>query len=345
MGPMTRNRASASGAPTPAMATYYAQRATAGLIITEGTQPSAVGQAYPRTPGLYAPEHVSGWRGVTDTVHQAGGVIFAQLMHGGRIGHSSVLPGGVTPVGPSAVAARGTVFTPAGPRPLETPRELTEADVERTLRDFADAAGHAVRAGFDGVEVHAGNGYLLHQFLSTNANRRRDRWGGSIAGRTRFPVEVVRAVAGRIGAGRVGIRVSPNNPYNDIVEEGYQSTYLELVRALAPLGIAYLHVAETGDREFTVRLRDHWPGTLILNPEGGGREKGPAGLRLIEEKVADLVSFGTLFLANPDLPRRLALGGPLNEPDRSTFYGGGERGYTDYPTLAQLAPATVHAPW
>ncbi|MBO0693430.1 MAG: alkene reductase [Acidimicrobiaceae bacterium] len=344
MGPMTRNRATASGTPTPAMATYYAQRASAGLIVTEGTQPSAIGQAYPNTPGLHAAEHVAGWRVVTDAVHEAGGVIFAQLMHSGRIGHSSVLPDGMTPVGPSAIAARGTVYTSAGLRPLEAPRALTEAGIERTVGDFADAAANAIRAGFDGVEVHGGNGYLLHQFLSSNANLRSDGWGGSVAGRIRLPVEVTRAVADRIGAGRVGFRISPNNPYNDIVEEGYQRTYLELVEALAKLGIAYLHVAETGDRALTVRLRARWPGALILNPDSGGHSKGSGDLQLVEEGLADMVSFGALFLANPDLPRRLALGGPFNEPDRATFYGGDELGYTDYPTLAEAASGAARAP-
>ena len=216
------------------MATYYAQRASAGLIVTEGTQPSAVGQGYPNTPGLHAPEHVTGWRRVTDAVHESGGVIFVQLMHSGRISHSSLLPDGVAPVGPSAVAAQGSVFTTAGMRPLEVPRELTGGEIEATIQDFADAAENAVRAGFDGVEVHAGNGYLLHQFLATNANLRADRWGGPADGRIRLPVEVTQAVARRIGAGRVGFRISPNNPYNDIREERYQETYAELVDALSP---------------------------------------------------------------------------------------------------------------
>lgn len=333
MGPMTRNRAHSSGTPAPIMATYYAQRASAGLIVTEGTQPSAIGQGYPNTPGLHAPEHVEGWRRVTDAVHQEGGLIFVQLMHSGRISHSSLLPGGAAPVGPSAVAARGSVYTAAGMLPLEVPRRLSEGEIECTIQDFADAAGNAVRAGFDGVEVHAGNGYLLHQFLATNANRRRDRWGVSVAGRIRLTVEVTRAVARRVGPGRVGLRISPRNPYNDIEEEGYEETYLRLADVVAPLGIAYLHVAESHDRELTRRLRARWPGTLILNPDSSGRAKGQTELELIDEGVADLISFGSLFLANPDLPRRLAQGGPFNEPDRATFYGGDERGYTDYPTL------------
>jgi N-ethylmaleimide reductase len=341
MGPMTRSRAARSGAPTGVMATYYAQRASAGLIVTEGTQPSAVGQGYPNTPGLHAPEHVTGWRRVTDAVHASGGVIFVQLMHSGRISHSSLLPDGVAPVGPSAVAAQGSVFTTAGMRPLEVPRELTAREIEATIQDFADAAENAVRAGFDGVEVHAGNGYLLHQFLATNANLRTDRWGGPADGRIRLPVEVTRAVARRIGAGRVGFRISPNNPYNDIREERYQETYAELVDALTPLAIAYLHVAESGDRDLTARLRRRWRGALILNPDSAGRTKGLAELALIDDGLADLVSFGALFLANPDLPRRLALGGPFNEPNHATFYGGDARGYTDYPTLEEVDPVGV----
>ncbi|WP_433683935.1 alkene reductase [Nocardia sp. CA-119907] len=337
MAPMTRSRAYGPGSsPTPAMATYYAQRASAGLIVTEGTQPSVVGQGYPSTPGLHSPQQVAAWRTVTDAVHAAGGTIFAQLMHTGRIGHPSMLPEGLRLVGPSAVAAAGKTFTQAGMQDFVTPVELTEADITATIADFAQAARNAIDAGFDGVELHGANGYLLHQFLSTNANRRTDGWGGSTQGRIRFPIAVVRAVADAIGADRVGLRISPANPLNDIVEDDYRDTYRALVEAIEPLGLAYLHVMEMGpkaDRDLTLDLRKRFTGTFVLNPDTPGAATGPTELSLIEDGTADMLSFGALFLANPDLPARLAAGGPFNTPDQATFYGGDEHGYTDYPTL------------
>ncbi|HLI02061.1 MAG TPA: alkene reductase [Acidimicrobiales bacterium] len=335
MGPMTRNRAGADGVPTPAMATYYAQRASAGLIVTEGIQPSAVGQGYPATPGLHTPEQVDGWRAVTDAVHARGGTIYAQLMHSGRIGHPTLLPSGLWPVGPSAIAAAGQVYTTAGMQELVTPIELDETGIADTIDDFVVAARLAVDAGFDGVEIHGANGYLLHQFLSANANQRTDGWGGNITGRIRLTVEVTEAAVAAIGADRVGLRISPANPFNDIAEPDYDELYRELVAAVVPLDLAYLHVAET-DRAHTLGLRRAWPGRLILNPASGPRPTGPDDLVAIDEGVADLISFGSLFLANPDLPARLAAGGPFNEPDRSTYYGGGERGYIDYPALEEL---------
>lgn len=338
MAPMTRSRAYGTGAsPTSAMARYYAQRAGAGLIVTEGTQPSVVGQGYPFTPGLHSAEQVASWREVTDAVHREGGTIFAQLMHTGRIGHPSMLPEGVSLVGPSAVAAIGKAFTPDGLKDFVTPVALSESAINETIADFARAARNAVEAGFDGVELHGANGYLLHQFLSTNANRRTDGWGGSIQGRIRFPVSVVRAAVDAIGAARVGLRISPANSLNDIEEDKYRDSYGALVDAIEPLGLAYLHVMEMGanaDRELTTDLRKRFSGTLILNPATPGGVTGPAELSLIEDGTADMISFGALFLANPDLPARLAAGGPFNTPDQSTFYGGDEHGYTDYPTLA-----------
>ncbi|TDQ53136.1 alkene reductase [Actinorugispora endophytica] len=335
MAPMTRSRAYGPGAsPTPLMAEYYAQRASAGLIITEGVQPSVVGQGYPNTPGLHSREQVEAWRQVTGAVHEAGGVIFAQLMHTGRIGHPVLLPDGLAPVGASPVAASGQVFTGEGMKDFVTPVELTEEGIADTIADFAAAARNAVAAGFDGVELHGANGYLLHQFLSTNANRRTDGWGGSVAGRIRLVVEVARAAAEAIGAHRVGLRISPgNHPYNDIVEDDPEATHTALVDALDPLGLAYLHIGELADRDLTLRLRKQWSGTLILNPATPGAVTGPDALELVEDGVADIVSFGALFLANPDLPARLAAGGPFNTPDPATFYGGDERGYTDYPAL------------
>ncbi len=318
------------------MATYYAQRASAGLIVSEAIQPSVVGQGYVATPGLHSDAQVEGWRRVTEAVHAAGGTIFAQLMHAGRIGHPSMLPEGQWLVGPSAVAASGKTFTPEGVRDFVVPVELTEAGILDTVEDFARAARNAIAAGFDGVEVHGANGYLLHQFLSTNANLRDDGWGGSVQRRIRFPLEVMRAVAAAIGPERVGLRISPANGSNDIAEEGYRDTYLALVDALEPLGLAYLHVMEMGpgaDRDLTVELRKRFSGTFILNPATPDSVTGPGELALIEDGVADMISFGALFLANPDLPERLAAGGPFNTPDRATFYGGDERGYTDYPRL------------
>ncbi|GAA5195997.1 alkene reductase [Rugosimonospora acidiphila] len=337
MAPMTRNRAYGPGAsPTDLMATYYAQRASAGLIITEGVQPSPIGQAFPNTPGLHSAEQVEAWRAVTAPVHERGGLIFAQLQHGGRIGHPSLYEDRLTPVGPSPVRAAGMTFTADGPQEFVTPSPLDQAGIRATISDFASAARNAIEAGFDGVEIHAANGYLLHQFLSTNANLRTDEWGGTAHGRIRFTVEVARAVAEAIGADRVGLRISPVIGYSDIREDDHRATYLALLDALNPLGLAYLHLAEGADTEFTESLRQRWHGTLILNPSTPGGHTGPEALKLIEAGLADLVSFGGLFLANPDLPERLRTGGLLNTPDQDRFYGGDHRGYTDYPTLAAL---------
>ncbi|MFC4063546.1 alkene reductase [Actinoplanes subglobosus] len=335
MAPMTRSRATTDGAtPTELTATYYAQRASAGLIITEGTQPSVVGQGYTNTPGLHSEEQVAAWRTVTDAVHAEGGVIFAQLMHTGRIGHPSLLPGDLHPVAPSAVKADGQVFTYEGPKDYVTPRELTEPEIIDTIADFATAARNAIAAGFDGVEIHGANGYLVHQFLSSNVNVRTDGWGGDTEGRIRFGVEVAAAIAAAIGGDKVGFRVSPANPYGGIAEENPHELYLTLVERLAPLGLAYLHIMEGPDRELTGKLRAQWPATLILNPFTYPDATGPEALKLIEDGAADLIAFGSQFIANPDLPARLAAGGPFNTPDPNKFYGGDHTGYTDYPTLA-----------
>ncbi|MER5640117.1 alkene reductase [Kitasatospora sp. NPDC002227] len=334
MAPMTRSRAYGAGAePTELMAEYYAQRAGAGLIVTEGIQPSPVGQGYPNTPGLHTAGQVRAWRLVTDAVHRAGGVIFAQLMHTGRIGHPSLLPQGLTPVAPSAVAARGQVFTTEGPKDFVTPEELTEDGIRQTVADFADAALGAIEAGFDGVELHGANGYLIHQFLAPGSNLRTDAWGGGAEGRARFAVEVVTAVAEAVGGHRVGLRISPGNPYNDISEPAPGETYQALVERLAGLDLAYLHLMEGPDRELTDRLRKAWPGVFVLNPFTHPEATGPQALKLVEDGTADMIAYGALFLANPDLPARLAAGGPFNAPDSSTFYGGDHRGYTDYPVL------------
>ncbi|MBA2811180.1 alkene reductase [Streptomyces sp. KM273126] len=336
MAPMTRSRAYGPGqSPTDLMATYYAQRASAGLIVTEGTQPSVVGQGYPDTPGIHSAEQVAAWRKVTDGVHAEGGKIFLQLMHTGRVGHPSLM--GLTPVGPSTVKAAGQVYTQDGPQDFVTPYELTDAEITETIADFAAAARNAVEAGFDGVELHGANGYLIHQFLAPNSNQRTDAWGGSPQRRIRFAVETAKAVAEAIGADKVGFRISPGNPYNDIDESDptdVEATYTALVEDLAPLSLAYLHQMEApGVRDLVLRLRKAWPGTFVLNPFTGTEPTGPDALSLINDGTADLIAYGALFLANPDLPARLAVGGPFNTPDRATSFGGDHRGYTDYPTL------------
>lgn len=334
MAPMTRSRAGEGGIPTDLTVEYYAQRASAGLIITEGVQPSVVGQGYPSTPGLHSDEQTAAWRKVTDAVHAKGGRIFAQLMHAGRIGHPVLLPDGLTPVGASPVPAAGQVYTHVGPKDFITPRELTDADIRATIADFTAAARNAVDAGFDGVELHGANGYLIHQFLAPNTNLRTDGWGGSVEGRIRFAAETVRAVAAEIGAERTALRISPANPYNDIDEPAPEATYSALVQAIEPVGIAYLHIVEGKgeDRALTEKLRKLFGGTLILNPASEG-PTGPGALALVEEGTADVIAYGALFLANPDLPQRLRAGGPYNAPDGATFFGGDHRGYTDYAAL------------
>ncbi|MFL1903948.1 alkene reductase [Streptomyces tauricus] len=333
MAPMTRSRAGDGGAPTDLSVEYYAQRASAGLIVTEGVQPSVVGQGYPDTPGLHSAEQIAAWRKVTDAVHAAGGRIFAQLMHAGRIGHPSLLPEGLVNVGASPVRAEGQVYTHEGPLDFVVPRELTGDEVRATIGEFAAAARGAVEAGFDGVELHGANGYLIHQFLAPGSNLRTDEWGGPVENRIRFAVETVKAVAAEIGAARTAIRLSPGNPYNDIQEPEPEPTYTALVDALEPLGLAYLHITEATEiRELTLALRKRFSGTFILNPATEG-PTGPESLTLVEDGVADLVAYGQLFLANPDLPARLKAGGPFNEADPATFFGGDAKGYTDYPAL------------
>jgi N-ethylmaleimide reductase len=341
MAPMTRSRATADGVPTPMMATYYAQRASAGLIVSEGTQPSAGGQGYPYTPGLHTDEQVAGWRTVTDAVHEAGGRIFVQLMHTGRIGHPSLLPDGLVPVAPSPVAAAGQVFTPDGMQDMVTPRELAGDELPGVVAEFADAARRAVDAGFDGVELHSANGYLLHQFLASGTNQRTDGYGGSPEARARFVVEVTRAVVEAIGAERVGIRISPGNTFNDMAEDEVLETYSVLLEQLAPMGLAYLHLIEARDDAVNERVLELWQeGTLIVNPSPYVQEEDPADRVRADRwlaRGADLIAFARMFLANPDLVARLESGAELNTPDTASFYGGDERGYIDYPTLVRSA--------
>lgn len=334
MAPMTRDRSTADGVPTALNVEYYTQRASTGLIITEGTQPSADGQGYLLTPGLHTDEHIAGWRQVTDAVHEAGGRIVVQLMHVGRISHPSNTPHGRQPVAPSAIQPAGAMFTMSGPQEMPVPRALSTQEVAETVHDFRVAAAAAIEAGADGVEIHGANGYLVHQFLSSNANNRTDQYGGSVDNRIRFAVEVAAAVADEIGAERTGIRISPGNPFNDIVEDDTAQLYPALVRALAPLNLAYLHLVAGGDEDLLHSLRREWPTALVLNRPGADIA---TRVKDIEADLADVISVGAMALANPDLVERIHTGAPLNTPDPATFYGGGEAGYTDYPTLSDGA--------
>ncbi|WP_280303043.1 alkene reductase [Nocardia abscessus] len=342
MAPMTRNRAAADGTPTPLMATYYAQRASAGLIIAEATTPSRVGQTYAHIPGIYTDAHVAGWRAVTGAVAAAGGRMFLQLQHGGRVGHPD--NSGLTPVAPSPIPLPGPVHTPTGAQDAVVPLEMSTVDIRATIADFVSAARNAIAAGFAGVEVHSANGYLLHQFLAQNTNKRTDSYGGAVANRIRFTVEVVEAVADAIGAERVGVRISPGVSVNGIDEGDTDDLYPALVTALADRDLAYLHyVFADPDHALFQRIRALWPGVLIANPnlgwgvplpEDGGRQ---AAQRLLAGG-ADLISLGRSFLANPDLVERFRTGALLN-PVRDAYlmYVGGAEGYTDYPALAPAA--------
>ncbi|MEO3798118.1 alkene reductase [Nonomuraea sp. B10E15] len=336
MAPMTRSRAFRDGLVDELTAEYYGQRAGAGLIITEGTQPCVLGQGYIDTPGLHTPEQAEAWRRVTDEVHRRGGRIFVQLMHAGRIGHPYLYPGGELPLAPSPIPSGERLHTPDGPLDLPTPREMTMEDIARAIEEFVASARYAMTAGFDGVELHGASGYLIHQFLSDNTNWRTDAYGGAAEGRIRFAEEVVRAVSDAIGPARTGIRVSPGITYNGMDESDSDVLYTELARALAPYGLAYLHVSENDTRDITKLLRAEWPGTLVLNPhpgDGDGAATVEDGTEALRSGLADAISFGRLWLANPDLHVRVAAGGPYNEADPATFYGGDHRGYTDYPTL------------
>ncbi|GGS73550.1 alkene reductase [Streptomyces griseoviridis] len=345
IAPMTRNRAEPDGTPTPLMAEYYAQRATAGMIIAEASTPNAEGQTYPNITALYTDRHQEGWRRVVEAVRAAGGgPVFVQLQHGGRVGHPDT--NGLTPVAPSPVALPEPIHTPGGLRPAVVPREMTAEDIARTVRDFASAARRAVDAGFAGVEVHSANGHLLHQFLASGTNRRTDGYGGGVAGRVRFAAEVVAAVVEAIGPERTGLRVSPGNTVNGITETDTDALYPALLAAVAGREPAYLHLAYADpDRPLFHRLRELWPGTLIANPvlpadhvpADGGRA---AGERLLAAG-ADLVALGRPFLANPDLVARVRAGAPVNDiRARYAMYTGGPVGYTDYPTYR---PASVSA--
>ncbi|MBQ7804835.1 alkene reductase [Rhodococcus sp. (in: high G+C Gram-positive bacteria)] len=333
LAPMTRNRANPDGTPGPLLATYYAQRASLGLVITEGTQPCDDGQGYLNTPGIYTAAHIEGWRHVSDAIHDEGGALFIQLMHVGRMSHPDNTAHHRQPVAPSAISADQDMFTSSGLQRTPVPRELTILDIETTIADFRHAAASAIAAGADGVEIHGANGYLLHQFLSPNSNRRADQYGGSVENRSRFVIEVAAAVAGEIGAERVGIRISPSMPLCGINEgdsDSVRAQYRHLVGELAPLNLAYLHVHHVGDDELLRSLREMWPTAMLVVRFGRTREQIADD---IDAGLADIAPLGQFALANPDVVDRLRRDAPLNALDPATLYGGGAAGYTDYPTL------------
>jgi N-ethylmaleimide reductase len=337
MAPLTRNRAAPGNVPSALAETYYAQRASAGLIVTEATPIRPDAHGYLDTPGLHNAEQVAGWRRVTDAVHARGGKIVVQLWHVGRISHGSLLPEGVQPVSSTARAATTRTFTHNGFEPVSAPRALRTDEIPPLVQSYRDAARRALEAGFDGVEVHGANGYLLEQFLKDSCNDRRDAYGGSIENRTRLLREVMRAVTDEIGGGRTGLRLSPVTPSNDIgADSDPQALYEAVLEQLRPLKLAFLHVVEGatgGARDVAPfdydALRRRFDGAWMVN---NGYDRAMA-LEAVASGRADLVAFGRPFISNPDLVRRLREGAPLAKPDSKTFYGGGAQGYIDYPTL------------
>jgi N-ethylmaleimide reductase len=337
MAPLTRNRASKGNVPTAMNATYYEQRATAGLIIAEATQICPEGQGYIATPGIHSPEQIAGWKLVTKAVHDKGGRIVLQLWHVGRISHTSLQPNGQAPVAPSAIRADAKTFVAEGFVDVSEPRALALTEIPTLVETYRKAAANAMEAGFDGVEVHAANGYLIDQFLRDKSNQRTDAYGGSIENRTQLLVEVATAVAGEAGAGRTGVRLSPVTSFGDVSDSDPQTLFNRAVERLAPLGLAYIHVIEGetgGDRAPQpfdyAAMRKPFKGTWIVN---NGYDRAMA-IAAVSEGRADMVAFGRPFIANPDLPRRLRENAALNDGDQNTFYGGDEHGYTDYPALS-----------
>ncbi len=338
MAPMTRGRATADGVPLPHMAIYYAQRASGGLLITEATSISPQGVGWVNAPRIDQPAHVAAWRPVTQAVHDAGGRIFLQLWHMGRASHPD-FQGGQLPVGPSAIAAAGESHTPEGKKPYVTPRALETRELAGVVADYAHAARNAVEAGFDGVEIHGANGYLVDQFIRDGSNQRTDDYGGSIAKRWRFPLEVVDAVVAAIGASRTAIRLSPTGAYNGMSDSDPVASFSFGARELSQRGLAFVHLvaplpghmmANPAAPAVTPAVRAAFDGVLVVN---GGYTRDAADA-VIASGEADAVAFGVPYLANPDLPARLEANAPLNAPDFATFYSPGEQGYTDYPALA-----------
>ena len=337
MAPMTRNR-SLGNVPGALVATYYGQRASAGLIISEGTTPSPNGLGYPRIPGIFSPAQIQGWQAVTSAVHGKGGRIFLQLMHTGRIGHPANLPAGAEMIAPSAVAAAGEIWTDTqGMQPHPVPRAMTEADIQRAIAEFAQGCRNAVEAGFDGVELHSANGYLLEQFLNPGSNTRTDAYGGSFEKRCRFVLEVAAAAIAAIGKSRVGIRLSPHGIFNDMAPfPEIEPAYEYLAKELDALGLVYLHLVDHSPMgapavpaSTVQKIRAAYRGPLLLS---GGYDRQRAEADLAAGK-GELIAFGRPFIANPDLPARLRTNAPLGDPDPATFYTPGEKGYTDYPAM------------
>jgi N-ethylmaleimide reductase len=340
MAPLTRSRAGPGNVPTQLNALYYAQRASAGLIISEATQISPEGQGYISTPGIHSPEQIEGWKCVTKAVYIAGGHIVLQLWHVGRISHPSFQPGGAFPVAPSAIRPKGQAFTARGFEPIPTPRELEMAEIAKIVEQYAQAARNASAAGFHGVEVHAANGYLIDQFLRDQTNKRTDRYGGNIENRSRFLMEVVDSVSAAVGAERTGVRISPQNTQNDIADSDPQTLFNYVAERLSGKGLAYLHIIEGDTSGIPVphfdykNLKRLFGGVIISN---NGFDKARAN-EAIADGRADLIAFGKPFIANPDLVIRLFLDAPLMPVNRETLYGGSEQGYTDYPMLRAVAP-------
>lgn len=341
MAPLTRNRAADGDVPQALNVEYYAQRATAGLIITEGTQISPEGKGYLATPGIYSPEQVAGWKQVTAAVHARGGRIFAQLWHVGRVSHTSLQPGGQAPVAPSALTAATQVFTTSGFADASAPRALETSEIARVVADYRKAAENAEQAGFDGIELHAANGYLVDQFLRDGTNKRTDAYGGSVENRTRFLGEVLAALTSVWPASRVGVRFSPFSNFGDIADSDPMTTFAAAITKASEAGLGYLHVVEGqtgGPRDLPPgadlgKLRSLFKGTYMAN---NGYDRALA-IQAVETGAADLVAFGSRFIANPDLVARLARNAALNEPHTATFYGGGAEGYIDYPQLGSEA--------
>ncbi len=336
MAPLTRCRSVQDNIPNDLMATYYAQRATAGLIITEATQISSLGIGYPCTPGIHNDAQVEGWKKVTKAVHDKDGKIFLQLWHVGRISHSSFHPGEL-PVAPSAIKPAGEVYTFEGMQEFETPRALSIPDIKKIVNEYVQGAKNAIAAGFDGVEIHSANGYLLDQFLRDGTNKREDEYGGNIENRSRFLIEVVSAVTSAIGADKTGVRLSPSGTFNDMSDSDPQSHFTYVCQKLNDFDLAYLHIVDALEGDIrhganVVRLpiiRDAYKGVLITC---GAYDK-ERGNSVIQEAQADAVAFGMLYIANPDLPERFKTNAVLNKADTNTFYTQDEKGYTDYPTL------------
>lgn len=335
MAPLTRNRAGEGNVPCELNVKYYEQRATAGLIVTEATPISGMAHGYPATPGIHSEAQIAGWKKVVDAVHARGGKIVLQLWHVGRISHPSLLPGNALPVAPSAIKPAGKAFTYQGLQDFVTPRALELTEIPGVIEEYAQATRNALEAGFDGVEIHGANGYLLDQFLRDGTNKRTDQYGGSIENRARLLLEVTEKVVAIAGADKVGVRISPLNPFNDIADSNPQALFNHVAEALSPFGLAYLHVVEGGmggeklpPFDF-IALRERFDGPYMANL---GYTKSRANAAIAAGNV-DLVAFGVPFIANPDLVERFAKDAPLNQADPKSFYGGTEKGYTDYPTL------------